>query len=130
MNSRMLGPAGSFHRIATFVLLASCLIARPTIAAENAIDWNRAQELHQKAQRGGTLTDEERAYLQRATAARREKKGASADTVALTPRDTTGLVPLPEMSATDNYKGRDGGLYGGGRNEPPPALQRAALAEA
>jgi hypothetical protein len=31
------------------------------------------------------------------------------------------------MTAEDRYKGEDGGLYGGGRNEPPKAHQRLAL---
>jgi hypothetical protein len=39
---------------------------------------------------------------------------------------STGLKPLTEMTADDKYKGEDGGLYGGGRNEPPEAHQRAA----
>ena len=38
----------------------------------------------------------------------------------------TGLKPLTEMTAEDRYKGEDGGLYGGGRNEPPPAHLAAA----
>lgn len=42
----------------------------------------------------------------------------------------TKPVPLPEMSAADRYKGEDGGLYGGGRNEPPEAHAAAARAEA
>lgn len=32
-----------------------------------------------------------------------------------------GFKPLTEMTATDKYKGEDGGLYGGGKNEPPEA---------
>jgi hypothetical protein len=40
---------------------------------------------------------------------------------------STGLKPLTEMSAEDRYKGEDGGLYGGGLNEPPKAHQAAAL---
>jgi hypothetical protein len=39
---------------------------------------------------------------------------------------STGLKPLTEMSADDKYKGEDGGLYGGGRNEPPKVHQLAA----
>jgi len=39
------------------------------------------------------------------------------------------VKPLCDMSAADRYKGEDGGLYGGGRNEPPEAHWNAALAE-
>ena len=35
---------------------------------------------------------------------------------------SVGIKPLTDMTAADTYKGEDGGLYGGGRNEPPPAL--------
>jgi hypothetical protein len=42
------------------------------------------------------------------------------------PRTTVGFTPLSEMTATDKYLGEDGGLYGGGKNEPPEQL-RAAL---
>jgi hypothetical protein len=40
---------------------------------------------------------------------------------------STGLKPLTEMTADDRYKGEDGGLYGGGMNEPPEAHKTAAL---
>ncbi len=42
----------------------------------------------------------------------------------------TGFVPLCDMTAKDQYKGQDGGLYGAGKNEPPPPLAEAAKAEA
>src|SRR5207244_3546667 len=35
--------------------------------------------------------------------------------------------PLTEMTAQDKYKGEDGGLYGGGKNEPPEPHKAAAL---
>jgi hypothetical protein len=41
------------------------------------------------------------------------------------PADSTGLVPLTDLG-TETYKGEDGGLYGGGRNEPTPE-HRAAV---
>jgi hypothetical protein len=41
------------------------------------------------------------------------------------PRDSTRLTPLTELGAA-KYKGEDGGLYGGGRNEPPTAHAAAA----
>jgi len=43
-----------------------------------------------------------------------------------TGRTSVGLKPLSEMTAEDRYKGEDGGLYGGGKNEPPLAHLAAA----
>jgi hypothetical protein len=45
------------------------------------------------------------------------------------PRDSVGLKPLDGMGPDDRYQGRDGGLYGGGKNAPPEELRRAAEAE-
>jgi len=52
--------------------------------------------------------------------------GAARRGPALTPKSTVGLKPLTEMTASDNYKGEDGGLYGGGKNEPPAEHAAAA----
>jgi len=43
-------------------------------------------------------------------------------------RVSVGFKPLTELSAGDTYKGEDGGLYGGGRNEPPASHLAAAKA--
>ena len=40
-------------------------------------------------------------------------------------KSSVGFKPLNEMSATDEYKGEDGGLYGGGQNEPSESLNAA-----
>jgi hypothetical protein len=45
-------------------------------------------------------------------------------------KPSVGIKPLTDMTADDRYKGEDGGLYGGGRNEPPPALLAIAKGEA
>jgi hypothetical protein len=45
------------------------------------------------------------------------------------PKASIGLKPLTEMTAEDKYKGEDGGLYGGGSNQPPEAHQKIARAE-
>jgi hypothetical protein len=45
-------------------------------------------------------------------------------------KTSVGLKPLTEMTAQDKYKGEGGGLYGGGRNDPPEAHQAAARKEA
>jgi hypothetical protein len=41
-------------------------------------------------------------------------------------KSSVGLKPLTEMTAEDRYKGEDGGLYGGGKNEPTGPLLKAA----
>ena len=108
------------------LLLALHLLACTLSAAEPPIDWNRAGQLHQRAQRGEKLTPEEQSYYERAKAAR--AKGGQPPTSA--PAKWAGhITPLTEQGA-GKYKGEDGGLYGGGRNEPPPAHLEAALREA
>jgi hypothetical protein len=52
----------------------------------------------------------------------------SAAAFAQTPKDHCGFKPLTDMTGEDKYKGEDGGLYGGGRNEPPEAHAKAAKA--
>lgn len=48
---------------------------------------------------------------------------------APTGKPTVGFKPLTEMTAKDRYKGEDGGLYGGGQNEPPADHAAAAKKE-
>ena len=107
---------------ATGVLLAAGVLSFAADPAAGPIDWNRAQNLYQRSQRGETLSPEDQAYLDRAKEERR--KGAAAKAPPAT--KPTGLMPLDQMGAADTYKGEDGGLYGGGRNVPPPELQKAA----
>jgi hypothetical protein len=44
----------------------------------------------------------------------------------MSPRSSTGLVPLTDLK-TGTYKGKEGGLYPGGRNERPAAHEEAGL---
>lgn len=87
------------------------------------IDFEKARALMQKSKSGGTLTAEEQHYLDRARKARREAP------VSQEGKETLGLKPLCDMSATERYKEEDGGLYGGGLNEPPEAHRKAVEAE-
>jgi hypothetical protein len=41
-------------------------------------------------------------------------------------KPSVGLKPLTEMTASDKYKGEDGGLYASGKNEPPASHKAAA----
>jgi hypothetical protein len=101
--------------------------------ASEPIDFQRAQAIRQKAQAGGTVTPEERAYLQRAVQemqkrqARQAGGGPASTTPVSDPKIVASLVPLDELTAT--YKGQDGGLYGGGLNSPPPLHMSAYLKE-
>ena len=99
---------------------------------QDTIDRNRVKELYEKSKRGDKLTPEEQKYLDRAI---QELKGKDKKPEPVKPaqgdekrkeQPSTGLKPLTEMTPDDRYKGEDGGLYGGGKNEPPEIHQRAA----
>jgi hypothetical protein len=102
--------------------------AKPDGKKDGPIDWRYAQQLLQKSNGGQTLTPEEKAYLDRAKEERRKMAGSQAASSQPTTAGT-GLVPLDQMTAKDKYKGQDGGLYGGGSNEPPAEHRKAAQKE-
>ena len=96
--------------------------------AEEPIDWNRARELHRKAQNGEKLSPADQTYYDRAKRLR-EQGGGNANppsTQRKPDAPARSFTPLTELG-TGRYQGEDGGLYGGGRNEPPKEL--AALAQ-
>jgi hypothetical protein len=118
------------------LLLLLLLALSPSPASDatssaEAIDWNRARRLLQQEQGGAALSEEDRAYLERAKEARRSGRSdprARAQTGAAQRPAPASLVPLCDLGADGRYEGEDGGLYGGGRNAPPEALREAALA--
>jgi len=102
---------------------------------DDPIDRTRVKELYEKSKAGQKLTEEEQKYLDRALRELRkpnDNKPGPGQPLPGNPAEkraeqkSTGLKPLTEMSAEDRYKGEDGGLYGGGRNEPPKDYQVAA----
>lgn len=112
------------------VLALAALLAAPFVGIpqEQEIDWDKARALHQKAQRGEKLAPEEQAYYDRAKKLRaRGEQRPDGKAPSAPPVDAAklNLTPLTEL-ADAKYKGEDGGLYGGGRNEPPPAHLEAA----
>jgi hypothetical protein len=118
-----------FALAAVGVLVLIGAIALAADDKQGDIDVQRAQQLMRKSRSGESLTPEEQAYLNRAIEARKKgAKGRPAQDVP-PPKEHTGLVPLDQMTATDSYKGEDGGLYGGGKNVPPPQHQKAAERE-
>ncbi len=89
-------------------------------------EMRRAQEIHQRKQAGGTISPEDDKFL--AEAMRKHAGGnrppaASGQPVA-SAEVIQALVPLTELKA--GYHGQDGGLYGGGSNEPPAPLAARA----
>ncbi len=109
--------------ILLFLLGFVSLHSQPT---RDGIDFNKARQLLERRERGETLNSDERAYLQRALAARNaERGGRSRPWNQRQPPDR--LTPLTDM--TERYEGEDGGLYGSGRNSPPEELRRAAEIE-
>ena len=98
-------------------------------AAEEKIDFQKARELLQKQRQGQTLTDEERQYLQRAMEARRKAAQRPDGPRPSGGKPSVGLVPLSDMGKDARYTGEDGGLYGGGMNEPPAEHAAAARRE-
>jgi len=99
---------------------------------QDSFDRSKVKELYEKSKRGDKLTAEEQKYLDRAI--RELKKSNDTKSNASKPvapdsdekrqeQRSTGLKPLIEMTADDRYKGEDGGLYGGGKNEPPKSHQ-------
>jgi len=97
------------------------LAASLSLAGDEPIDWERARDLYHREQTGETLTEEEKAYLQRAKSERQRTNSNEPPA----PRETTGQVPLTEMGE-GLYKEQTGGLYGGGLNVPPEAHALAA----
>ena len=102
--------------------------------AKDDFDWQKARAAHEKEQRGEALTSDEKTLLDTAKKRMSEGRGPGQagggqprPPLAPPPKD---LVPLNEL--TGKYKEQDGGLYGGGKNEPPAAqaaLARKAIAE-
>lgn len=116
------------------MLLAACplglgLLLPPARAQRPSdIDFARAKAIQKRVVNGEPVSEEDRAYVAKAKAEFARRKGmAGAGKSALTPRDSTGLVPLTDLEGDARYKGQDGGLYGGGRDTPPEPLLRAAL---
>jgi len=100
-------------------------------APPDGIDVQRVRKLMERTQAGEKLEAEDQAYLDRARQIMRQRQQGGTNSPSATrpvaPSDWIGLVPLTDM--TTGYKGEDGGLYGGGKNEPPAEHRAAHLKE-
>jgi len=122
----------SSHPVKTPSLLLSLVLAlsvlpMQTRGEEPQVDFNKARQIFERHKRGENITADEEAYVKRAMAAQRAAGGGGSKS-AVPPKWTEHLTPLTELG-TAKYKGEDGGLYGGGKNEPPKNHLEAALKE-
>ncbi|MBI3879352.1 MAG: hypothetical protein HY301_04725 [Verrucomicrobia bacterium] len=121
-----------------FCLALGGLVRLFAADTEPPIDVQRGKALMEKSTRGETLTPEDQAYLDRVKKTIRERaagkqpnvatkagatKGGPARPIEVSTNDWSALVPITDLTAP--YKGEDGGLYGGGKNEPPTAHRAA-----
>jgi lysophospholipase L1-like esterase len=115
--------------------LLLALAALPLFAADNPapFDWQKARELFQRSQSGAQLTPDEQKIVEEAK--RRHAAGenpngqpgqpqGSKKNQQPPPTPPENLVPLTEL--TGKYQDQDGGLYGGGKNEPSTELATRA----
>jgi len=121
------GPGRVFAFVCCLVILS---VAVSSISnGQDAIDRQRVKELYEKSRRGDKLSPEEQKYLDRALQILKKSKDKkpipTKGDEKRKEQPSTGLKPLTEMTAEDRYKGEDGGLYGGGNNEPPEVHQQA-----
>jgi hypothetical protein len=98
-----------------------------THARQDEIDFNRARQLRQRFLRGDQLSDEEQAYLERAKAAFQKKQAGAIKDARPAGKGSLGLTPLTDLAGESQYKGQNGGLYGGGKNQPQDKHLQAAI---
>jgi hypothetical protein len=125
-------------RLAAFGLLALGFLSAAPSRGDDRIDIERVKALAAKKQKGVALTPEEQKYFDRAVEQLKKEKQAKGNPPPPKSPDgpapewkeepQTGLIPLCDMGPSARYKEQDGGLYGGGQNDPPKAHQRAAEA--
>ncbi len=118
------------HRLAGLALCSVLTLAAH--AQEPPVDFEKARQIMERNRRGEAVSAEDRAYVERAKQAKQKQpagKGAPGQALPPPPEKwTQHLTPLPKLGAA-NYKGEDGGLYGGGKNSPPAAHLAAAMRE-
>jgi len=99
-------------------LLAGLLSPAQT---ERETQDRRLSEIRAKRTRAEQLTAEELEFL-KTVQARRAAEFAQGNP----PRESTGLIPLTDLS-TGAHKGEQGGLYRGGANQAPPAHMKSGV---
>jgi len=105
------GRRSPFALLPVSVLSVILLLAHGQSHGQSRDEFERAQAVAKRKRSGESLSPADAALM-----AKFVERGWISDMDPA--RTSTGLVPLTDMSASDRYKGEDGGLYGRGRNEP------------
>jgi lysophospholipase L1-like esterase len=92
--------------------------------ADRDAETRKVREILGRQRRGEVVSAEEREFVKQVNARR-----AAEFRRTNPPRDSTGLVPLPDLGK-GAYQGETGGLYPGGENQPPRPHRNAGLAAA
>jgi hypothetical protein len=97
-------------------------------SGDDNIDWQKAQDLFRREQRGEKLSEADQKYLDHAKEVRNRggNRSGGRGGQANQRKAPESMKPLTDMSSDDIYEGEDGGLYGKGSNEPPEALKKSA----
>jgi len=114
-----------FRSLSTAVALA--LVVSPLVLSQSADP--KFDAIKARHDRGEPVTPEERSYAQGVMAQRNQQDAAQRNqgfAKQNPPRESTGLVPLPDLGV-GQYLGEQGGLYPDGRNRPPPQHAAAGL---
>lgn len=117
-------------RLITLLLVLSATLVDGQTASEPPIDWQKAQNLYQRNQKGEKLAPDDQAYLERAKKIRQQQQSQNNPNANAQRGEPFKQAALTDLKGT--YKGQTGGLYGEGKNEPPAshlaAAQKAAKA--
>jgi lysophospholipase L1-like esterase len=113
-------------------VLALGLMVTVWLAAQaiTPAERQRFEEIKARHDRGEAVSAEEQRFAMDIMARQRQAGAAQQNAdYAKThpPRESTGLVPLPDLGA-GSYQGEQGGLYPGGQNVPPESHLKAGLA--
>jgi hypothetical protein len=106
------------------LFICLCALVQPGQAEDQMFN-----EIKAKHDRGEKITEDERDYVESRIERRNQEESAKrqADYArAHPPRESTGLIPLPDLGR-ETYKAEPAGLYPGGENKPPRLHLEAGL---
>jgi hypothetical protein len=111
-------------KLSRLLLLATA--ATSLLFSQTPEEQKRFREIQEKHSRGEHISAEEMTFAKGMMARMKQHPENDPWVKEHPPRESTGLVPLPELGKGE-YQGFEGGLYPGGVNEPPAAHLKAGL---